>query len=175
MRIQKKEMNPSPLTTVFTRLRLRLHRIAYAVVGSDEEAEDVIQETFCRLWSRDSELTSQEEAARLSMVAVRNQAIDSYRRRAGKSDLPVDRIPECEIPGDEPAPCGTEIYDEVLALSRKTLNERQFAVFELHDVKGLPYDEVARTLGMTPENVRMTLSRARKAIREVYRKNNEWL
>ena len=43
-------------------------------------------------------------------------------------------------------------------------------MFELHDIKGLGYEEVAETLGMTQENVRVTLSRARKSIREIYRK-----
>ncbi|MDE5625337.1 MAG: sigma-70 family RNA polymerase sigma factor, partial [Muribaculaceae bacterium] len=63
-------------------------------------------------------------------------------------------------------------YNIVLRLSRQALNETQYTVFRLHDIEGLTYPEIAQSLGMTQENVRMTLSRARKAIRELYRKTN---
>ncbi len=65
-----------------------------------------------------------------------------------------------------------ETYATVVRLSRRALNETQYTVFRLHDIEGATYPEIAQGLGMTQENVRMTLSRARKAIRELYRKTN---
>ncbi|WP_290376135.1 RNA polymerase sigma factor, partial [Muribaculum intestinale] len=58
----------------------------------------------------------------------------------------------------------------VLELSRRVLSERQFEIFTLHDIEGVGYEEIAVRLSMSQESVRMALSRARKAIRELYRK-----
>ena len=161
-------MNQSPLTSAFTRFRDRLRRMASGIVGSDEEAEDVLHDAFCRLWARNASLSSEAEAIRLSYTAVRNQAIDNLRKRAVGATVPVETVADraCE---DSYGIDRSEVYAAVLRLSRSVLNERQYAVFNLHDVQGMPYDEVAARMGMTAENVRMTLSRARKAIREVYR------
>lgn len=162
-------MNQSPLTSAFTRFRDRLRRLASGIVGSDEEAEDVLHDAFCRLWLRNSDVLTETDAVKLSYTAVRNMAIDSLRKRPGDVRVAVETVADSDIPANGDANEGREIYDAVIRLSRKVLNERQYAVFDLHDIQGLPYADVAEELGMTQEAVRMTLSRARKCIREIYR------
>ena len=65
-----------------------------------------------------------------------------------------------------------DTYQAVIALSRRVLGQRQFEVFRLHDIEGQTYDEIAASLCLGVENVRVILSRARKTIRDIYRKNN---
>lgn len=165
-------MNPTDiLTSTFITFRSRLSRVAAGIAGADE-ADDVIHDAFCRLWSRHPLVEDETQALKLSYTAVRNSAIDSYRRSASRRTVSIDDgapLPETD---DESAIMQErqETYNAVISLSRKVLNRRQFEVFELHDIKGLGYEEVAGILGMSQENVRMTLSRARKLIRELYNK-----
>lgn len=160
------------LTSTFINFRARLRSLAAGIAGSDE-ADDVIHDAFCRLWSRHPLVEDETQALKLSYTAVRNSAIDSFRRSASRPTVTIED-PAAAIATDDEATLKEEqreTYDAVVRLSRRALNDRQFEVFELHDIKGLSYEEVAGTLGMTQENVRVTLSRARKIIRELYRKN----
>ena len=155
------------LTSTFMAFRAKLRSMAAGIAGS-EEADDIIHDAFCRLWSRHPIIEDETEALKLSYTAVRNSAIDSYRRSTSRPTVSIED--SCHIIEQEDETETAKTYEAVVNISRRVLNKRQFEVFELHDIKGLGYEEVAETLGMTQENVRVTLSRARKSIREIYRK-----
>jgi len=163
------------LTSAFITLRGRLQAFASRLVGR-EEAEDVIQDAFVKLWSGQSEVRDEISARRLAFTSVRNSAIDSLRRRDTHPTESIDSTIAndslgAETPDDAPAGY-EEVREAVVSLSMKLLSERQREVFRLHDLSGWDYDEIADHLDMTQENVRMTLSRARKAIREMYKNQN---
>lgn len=165
-------VNTDILTSTFITLRAKLRSMAAGIAGADE-ADDVIHDAFCRLWSRHPEVDSATDAARLTYTAVRNSAIDSYRRFHANPSQSLDDSPVSQtVTADDDAEYQEreETYATVIRLARRVLNTRQFEVFDLHDIRGMSYDDVARTLGLTPENVRVILSRARKTIRETYRK-----
>lgn len=156
------------------RFRAVLESLAARIAGP-EDAEDVIHDAFCRLWSKHPCLRDESEAIKLTYTAVRNLAIDRYRSMGAKHTLPLDQCPEPHAEDDEAlnADERRHAYEAVISLSRKTLNETQYSIFRLHDIEGVSYPEIARMTGMSPENVRMTLSRARKAIRERYRETTK--
>lgn len=160
------------LTSTFITFRARLGRLAAGIAGS-EEADDIIHDAFCNLWAHHPLVENETQALRLSYTAVRNSAIDSYRRSAMRQTVSIEDAGPSLASDDENADAHErqDTYEAVIRLSRRALNSRQFEVFELHDIKGLGYEEVAEALGMTQENVRMTLSRARKIIRNLY--NNQ--
>lgn len=167
-------MNTDHLTSAFTRFRARLRSLAAGIAG-DDEADDVIHDAFCRLWSRHTEVESEVEAMKLSYTAVRNSAIDSLRRAHARPTVSMEESPQLPET-DEDAESGAErrqTYEAVVRLARRNLSDRQFEIFRLHDIDGLGYDEIASELSMTPENVRVSLSRSRKTIRELYRKQNK--
>lgn len=161
------------LTSTFITFRSRLGRLAAEIAGA-EEAEDVIHDAFCSLWSHHPQVEDETQALRLTYTAVRNSAIDFYRRSTKRQTISIDEVATAIDADDENAEQNRQdTYNAVIRLSRRALNSRQFEVLELHDIKGLGYKEVAETLGMTQENVRMTLSRARKIIRDLYKKQAE--
>ncbi len=162
-------MKNDNLTSAFVHFRARLRNLAAGIVGHDD-AEDVLHDAFCRLWSRHPLLESETEALKLSYSAVRNSAIDALRRNKSHPTVPIDDNDRRDDDPDKES--RMETYDAVVALSRKALDSRQFEVFRLHDIEGLGYDEIAASLGLNVEHVRVILSRARKTIRELYRKNN---
>lgn len=166
-------MIESVLTSTFLKIRDRLRSLATGIVGDAEDAEDILHDAFCKLWINHKGIQSELDASKLSYTTVRNTAIDSFRRNRAHSWTsidynmePADRLDSNEE-NEERAVC-----DALLRLSRKILNDRQYQIFMMHDVEGMPYPEIAHKLSISQENVRTILSRARKSIREEYRRKN---
>lgn len=156
------------------RLRGHLRGIAIGMTGSREEADDVLQDAFCKLWMGHKGIEREIDVAKLSYTSVRNSAIDVLRHRNARHSVSDECLADMTSDSESDADCETdEIYSAVLYLSRKVLNDRQYQVFMMHDVENITYPEIARSLGLSQENVRAILSRARKTIREVYRKRYE--
>jgi RNA polymerase sigma factor (sigma-70 family) len=165
-------MKSDILTSTFMRFRASLRGVAAGIAGSDN-AEDILHDAFCRLWARHHDVRNESEAMKLSYTAVRNNAIDFFRAKRAHPNVVMDDCVEYDHIDDSDAEREQqETYEAVVRLSRQVLNDTQYQVFRLHDIEGIGYPEIAATLGMSQENVRMTLSRARKAIRELYRKTN---
>lgn len=167
-------MAKSILTSTFIRFRERLRGVAAGITHDDCEAEDILHDAFCKLWAAHIDIDNELSALRMSYAAVRNSAIDSFRRKRSHPTVPVEWVPEGSLPRqqDTDETDKKEICDMVLLTSRKILKEKYYRVFFMHDVEGLSYDEIASSLELSQENVRTILSRARKMIREYYRKNS---
>lgn len=154
-------------------LRPLLFSIAYRMLGSVAEAEDVVQEAFLRyhrtLGAQDAEIESPK--AYLSAVTTR-LAIDHLRSARVRRETYVGEwLPE-PLPTGEDAPDAARQLEEadslsmafLLLLERLTPVER--AVFLLHDVFDYGYDEVAEIVGRSEANCRQLAVRARRHIDE---------
>lgn len=164
-------MSSKFLTSAFTRFGDRLRGLAAGIAGA-RQADDVVHDAFCRLWEQNPQVGSELEAMRLSYTAVRNRAIDACRNERAHPATNVDGHDFA----DEDTEAETEkyeIYSAVVRLAQKNLKPKAYEIFRLHDIEGYGYDEVALRLGLSQENVRMTLSRARRTIREIYRQQNQ--
>ncbi len=161
------------LEEVYEELRPLLLSIAYRMLGSVAEAEDVVQEAFLRyqhvLAERPAEIDSPR--AYLSAVVTR-LAIDQLRSaRARRERYVGEWLPEPVVTEETPLE-GARYVEEadslslvfLLLLERLTPVER--AVFLLHDVFDYRYDEIARIVGKSEENCRQLASRARRHVRE---------
>lgn len=150
--------------------------MASGIAGA-EQADDIIHDAFCRLWSRHPLLNNDNEAARLTYTTVRNTAIDAYRSTRSKQAIGIEQIQISDIDAitdSSAADSDRELYDRIVAMSASILTPNQYRIFNLHDIQGIGYDEIAAEIGMTPVNVRMTLSRARKILREVFKNEKKY-
>ena len=155
------------LTDTYMSLRERFRARARRILGSAEDAEDALQEAFYKLWSRDYDIRTATEAEALLSTAVRNTSLDAVRRRRDKVPLDAaDRLP-AEDRRDR-----AEQLAAVQGLIRKELSDTQRYIIERVEYGGLTQEQIALELGMQPATVRMQLSRARKTIRELYKKRN---
>ena len=159
------------LTRVFTRLRSRLLGVAHGVVGNDDDAADVLQDAFVRLWLHRDELTDDNQVTLMTMTTVRNAGIDRVRRRQAKHLVLLDERQVDDII-DEPNDVRQHVYDEVNDIVQNELTSTQRAIIEMRELQGMDYDEIARRMGMQPTAVRVQLSRARKRVRDIYRTNH---
>lgn len=155
---------PDPATEVFEAHRPRLTRLAYRMLGSLAEAEDVTQEAWLR-WSRVDPADVREPGAWLTRTTTR-LALDLLKSARMRRETYVGAwLPEPLI--TEPA-SGVEEFADDLTLSLMTAMERlsplERAAFLLHDVFDIGFDEVATTLERDAGSVRQLASRARRHI-----------
>lgn len=162
-------MSDKNLINAFTHWRSRFLRQAMRMLPSEEDAEDVLQDAFVRLWSYKDRLNTDREAVAMATVTVRNLAVDRFRqlRRVETTEL-NDNIESQSDSEDAEEDKLAERHALVSDIMRQVLTPLQLRIIELREYEGKSYDEVARELGMTQPAVRMQLSRARKGIREKY-------
>jgi RNA polymerase sigma-70 factor (ECF subfamily) len=146
-------------------LRPYLFAIAYRMLGSVAEAEDVVQEAFLRYHERG--VQADEPKAYLATVTTR-LAIDQLRSaRARREVYPGEWLPEPLV--DDEAARHAETADS-LSLAFLHLLEKlspvERAVFLLREVFDYPYEDVAGIVGKSPENCRQILARAHRHIEE---------
>ena len=145
----------------FDPLRPKLTRIAYRMLGSVAEAEDVVQDAFLR-WLDADRGTVREPEPYLRRVVTRLclDVLKSARRQRETYIGPW--LPE-PIVEDE-----TDELDDVtlpLMMALERLSPLERAAFLLHDVFGLGFEEVAETIGRDPAAARQLASRARTHVR----------
>jgi RNA polymerase sigma-70 factor (TIGR02957 family) len=146
-------------------LRPYLFAIAYRMLGSVAEAEDVVQDAFLRY--HEAEVEAESPKAYLATVTTR-LAIDRLRSaRARREVYPGEWLPE-PIVGDE-AVRHAETADS-LSLAFLHLLEKlapvERAVFLLREVFDYPYEEIAPIVRKSPENCRQILARAHRHVQE---------
>ncbi|MDE7335204.1 MAG: sigma-70 family RNA polymerase sigma factor, partial [Muribaculaceae bacterium] len=107
------------------------------------------------------------QAEGLTVVAVRNSCIDQLRRNSRRAECPIDPVAE-EVADTDPQSDRAELYESVRAIINGQLSERERQVITMRDTQGYSFAEIAAELNITETNARMILSRARKAVREIY-------
>ncbi|WP_295811062.1 sigma-70 family RNA polymerase sigma factor [uncultured Nitratireductor sp.] len=145
---------------LFDPLRPRLMRIAYRMLGSIADAEDVVQDAFLR-WMKTDRVTVRSPEAFLSRIVTR-LCLD--RLKSARQRREVYCGPWLPEPFIEPA---DEVDDVTLPLmiALERLSPLERAAFLLHDVFGLGFDEVSGAIGRETGACRQLASRARAHIR----------
>ena len=160
-------MSESILTYTFTALRKKFLRIAMHILPDEDDAADALQDAFCRLWPRRDSIDSKAEAEALTTTTLRNICIDNMRKRR-IATVPIDEEHDrCDESNNSER---EERYNEVKKIIENGLTPQQKEIIELKEIEGYTIEEIARKLSSTESAVRMNLSRARKRIRECYRK-----
>ncbi|MDB5501277.1 MAG: polymerase sigma factor SigJ [Tardiphaga sp.] len=150
-------------TAVFEAQRPRLRRIAYRMLGSLSEADDIVQDAWLR-WRQVDPATVQSAAAFLSQVVTRLCLDVMKSARARRETYVGSWLPE-PLVEEETAPDRDDLtLTLMLALERLSPLER--AAFLLHDVFGVALDDVATTLKREPAAVRQLAVRARQHVQD---------
>jgi RNA polymerase sigma-70 factor (ECF subfamily) len=152
-------------TEAFVAHRNLLFTVAYELLGSAADAEDVLQETWLR-WVKVDLDTVQDNRAYLVRIASR-QALQRLRTLGRRKESYVGPwLPEPLLTAPDVAE-DVELADSVsmaMLLVLETLKPTERAVFVLREVFGLDYDEIAKAVDKTPEAVRQVAHRARSHV-----------
>ncbi len=141
----------------------RLYRAAWALCGSREDAEDLVQDTYARVLQKPRMLRSDDDLGYLLRV-LRNTYFSRLRaaaRRPRTDPLPdeLDRVEDRNARGPETALDSSELYAQIAALP-EPFREALVAI----DVVGLSYREAARALRVREATITTRLYRARRRL-----------
>lgn len=141
--------------------------------GDTDLADDVAQDTLLKLWSMRDRLDAYTSVEALAMVIARNRAIDLLKRVSAlrSCDIADIDISDTAVSAED-AIISTESENRAMSLLA-SLPSGQQAVLRMRHVDGMEISEIAAVTGSTPNAIRVTLSRARQNIKELYLKTTE--
>ncbi len=148
-------------------LKNRLYRLALRITLSHEEAEDIVQDTMLKVWSRRDSWDALDSIEAYAMTICRNLSLDHTKSRAAQN-VPLDTI-QFDRPDNAADPLQQLTRKNNIERVRDVMNalpEKQRTCMQLRDFEGKAYKEIAVILGITEEQVKINIFRARKAIKE---------
>jgi RNA polymerase sigma factor (sigma-70 family) len=161
-------MRGDRLSDHFEASRPRLHALAYRMLGSNEEAEDAVQETWVRVGSAVS--TEVENPGGWFTTIAARICLDRLRARRSRPESPSSMLGPDEgssgddTPGPEQEALMAESVEAALLVVLDRLGPAERVAFVLHDVFAVPFDEIGGIVGRTPEAARQLASRARRRV-----------
>ena len=148
----------------FEENRARLHSVAYRMLGSPSEADDVVQEAWLRL-SR-SDTSEVENLSGWLTTVVARVCLDMLRSRRSRREEPLaldgEFIPDAADPERE-AMLAESVGLAMLAVLQRLAPAERVA-FVLHDVFGVSFEEIAGIVGRSPVAARQLASRGRRRV-----------
>ncbi len=153
----------------FEERRARLRAVAFRMLGSLSEADDAVQEAWLRLSRSDASLIEDLDGWLTTVVA--RVCLNMLRAREARRERPLDaRVPEPIVTSEDGVDPEHEalLADSVglaLLVVLETLSPPERLAFVLHDMFGLPFDEIAQVVERTPAAARQLASRARRRVR----------
>lgn len=155
-------MTESAFHTVWIPLQGRFYRIAYYILESEADAKDAVQDLYLKLWNLRDHLELVHNPSAYGTMLLKNLCIDRIRRT--RPNQPPDEAVAMEPSADETL----EAHEE-LGLVRKAIDNlpsTQRKLFSLRVFNGLSYEEIAQKTGLSPLNIRVQVSLARKRIKQ---------
>ena len=157
------------VTEQFEANRGHLRAVAYRMLGSRAEAEDALQEAWLRLNRADT--SEVENLAGWLTTVVARVSLDMLRSRTSRREEPMGEfLPEAvQRDGEGTSPEDDAVMAEMVGPAMlvvlDTLAPAERLAFVLHDVFGVPFDEIAVILGRSSDAARQLASRARRRVR----------
>ena len=152
-------MNRNQYNTCVERYADRLFRFALASLRNREDAEDVVQESFARVWERLDSVEFDRAVSYLFTIA-HHAMIDEARLRMPKSS--IEELPQItDLNTKTPYPDVNETLHKALA----TLPEAQRNAILLRDYEGYSYQEIGDITGMSEAQVKVNIFRGRTALK----------
>jgi RNA polymerase sigma-70 factor (ECF subfamily) len=143
----------------------KLYRLAKRLLVSKEEAEDATQEILMKLWSKNSMMEGYNNVEAYAMMMTKNFCLDRLKsKQAGNLKLVHSNYKDENVSLQNQV----EVSDSLGWIEKimEELPEQQKMVLQLRDVEEYEFEEIAKLLDMSATAVRVTLSRARKTVRE---------
>jgi RNA polymerase sigma-70 factor, ECF subfamily len=151
----------------FDTLRPLLFAIAYRMLGSVMDAEDIVQETYLH-WQRRGDIVVASPKAFLSTIVTRQSINRLHAAHTQRETYPGPWLPEPIFSEEQPDMADTTVLHETLSMAFLVLLESltpvERAIFLLHDVFAYDFHEIAGIVGKSEGNCRQIARRARQQI-----------
>jgi RNA polymerase sigma-70 factor (ECF subfamily) len=162
---QQAGMTQSEFLNVVMPFKDKLYRLAKRLLVSSEEAEDATQEILMKLWAKNSKISGYKNVEAFAMTMTKNFCLDRLKsKQSGNLKLVHSNFTDDSTSLQREV----EVKDSLSWVEKimEDLPQQQKMVLQLRDVEQYEYEEIAELLEMKPTAIRVTLSRARKTVRE---------
>ncbi len=152
-------------------LKDMLFRVALRITLNRAEAEDVVQETLIKLWNRREQWDEIASMEAFATSICRHLALDRQKLMDNRSQLLDTAEHDAPDPSAAANPAvQAEANDRVELVKRlmDRLPEKQRTCMQLRDIEGKPYKEIATVMGITEQQVKVNIFRARQTIRQQF-------
>ena len=148
-------------------LRGKLLSYAKRLLNDPAEAEDVVQDTYLKLWFMRAELDKYISVMALSTQITKHFCLNKLRERQREYEELNSVTVECPTPNPDAALEQKESVSHLMRIIDR-LPESQQAVLKMKHIDGYEIEEIAAITGSAPEAIRVNLSRARKKVKELF-------
>lgn len=151
----------------------KIYRLALRLLISREAAEDATQEVIVKLWSGKDKLKHYANVEAFAMTVTKNHCFDELKSKKNSHLKIVDQNYESKAISLQRE---MEVKDEMFLIEKiiQGLPAQQQLIFQLRDVEQYEFEEIEAITGMNATTIRVTLSRARKKIRESLTKKHNY-
>lgn len=141
-------------------MQTHIYRLSAGITGNRDDAEDIVQELYERLWRKRLVVTAHRNPKGYILASARNLCLDKIQGRKNTSEITP------AIPAERG--CGEDEKDmgRIAAYLIAELPEKQRTVMHLRDVECMDIEEIAQVMNIKESAVRMSLSRARSTVKE---------
>lgn len=161
--------------SLMTAYENRIYSLALRSTGSEQDAADITQEVFLRVWKNLDSFHGDSSLSTWLYRVTSNLCVDFARKKAAEG-MPTS-IDDEESPAADLADSSRMAQPEAAAENSELREELQFALAQLseehrrvvllRDVAGMTYTDIARTLGLEEGTVKSRLARARASLRKI--------
>lgn len=153
----------------------RLFRLARLFLRNREEAEDALQDVLLRLWTNRHQLDTCQSVEGLAVQMTKNLCLDRLKahhrqKMTHGADLP-------DVPADGASPYRLAELTDSAGLMQQLIDalpEQQKLIVHLRDVEDYSFEEIEQLTGLSVNNIRVILSRARQRLRDGYVKADNY-
>lgn len=159
-------MQVEEFNQLVAKMQDKMYRLALRVVKSEEEAMDVVQDSFVKAWKKREDLADIANKEAYLMTITRNMGIDKLRaKKMVTSDIDDQYDLKANIADPERELVGKQELSLVMEVVNK-LPENHRTVIHLRDIEGYTYKEISEMTGYNIEKVKVYLHRARTKLRQ---------
>ena len=147
-------------------LKNALYRLALRITQDSTEAQDIVQETLIRVWNQRDRWNELESMEAFSMTICRNLSLDFLKRKDRQHALLDDQ--SADYADQSPTPFDRLEHQDRMAMVRHAIDalpEKQRTCMQLRDIEGRSYKEIAAVMGISEDQVKVNIFRARQAVK----------
>jgi RNA polymerase sigma-70 factor (family 1) len=149
----------------------RLYRMAFRLMNNREEAEDIVQEVYVKLWGMRNVLSTYNSIEALAVRITRNLCLDNLRRRkVNQNAMKAEQMKEGMHSVSPAEELEKKEEAEMIHTLIAALPEPQRSLVHLRHLEGKEYEEISEMVNMNVNAIRVSISRARKQMREMLEK-----
>ena len=145
-----------------------LYRVAYHLTGNAQDAEDLLQDLYLKLWQKRDNLPDEAMREAYLVTMMRNLFVD--QRRLKHVDASAELKNEDGPPDERSLDRQIDARDEVTQVEGliRQLSERDAKIIQMHLVDDRSYEEIERDTGLSQGNIRIIVMRTKKKLKQQF-------